>query len=147
VPPLLQFISHIRESEVIAVEGIGGMGELTLRQKAALAWIRERPLREAARLEKRVKVLSVVREKLTRIFGKEYEIQVGVEPDGKIIAWVEDLRFTTITYSVEFITISLVERCPRCSLDLPIGAVSDLADIGELLEAFVAGKLHECEQS
>jgi hypothetical protein len=125
---------------------MGGMAELNLRQKAALAWIRERPIREAARLEKRVKVLSVVREKLTRIFGRDYEIQVGVESDGKVVAWVEDLRFTTITYSLEFINISLVERCPQCSKDLPIGVVSDLADVGELLEEFAAGKLHECKQ-
>lgn len=126
---------------------MSGAAGLTLRQKAALAWERERPMREAARLEKRVKLLSVVREKLTRIFGPEYEIRVGVEPDGKVIAAVEDLRFTTISYSLEFITLSLVERCPRCGVDLPIGPVTDLADIGELLAEFEAGNLHECEQT
>ena len=126
---------------------MSGTAGLTLRQKAALAWERERPMREAARLEKRVKLLSAVREKLTKIFGLEYEIKVGVEQDGKVIAAVEDLRFTTITYSLEFITISLVERCPRCGIDLPIGPVSDLTDIGELLAEFEAGKLHECEQT
>lgn len=126
---------------------MSGTAELTLRQKAALAWERERPMREAARLEKRVKLLSIVREKLARIFGLEYDIKVGIESDGKIIAVVEDLRFTTITYSLEFVTISLVERCPRCGKDLPIGPVSDLADVGELLAEFEAGELHECEQT
>ena len=126
---------------------MSGTAGLTLRQKAVLAWERERPMREAARLEKRVKLLSVVREKLTRIFGPEYEVKVGVEPGGKVIAAVEDLRFTTISYSLEFITISLVERCPRCGKDLPVGPVSDLADVGELLAEFEAGNLHECEQT
>lgn len=126
---------------------MSGTAELTLRQKAALAWERERPMREATRMEKRVKVLSVVRQKLKRIFGSEYEIKVGVETNGKVVALVEDLRFTTITYSLEFITISLVERCPQCGKDLPIGPVSDLADVGELLAEFEAGKLHECEQT
>lgn len=124
-----------------------GTHEMTLRQKAALAWQQERPMREAARLEKRVKLISAVREKLTRIFGSEYEVKVGVETDGKIVAIVEDLRFTTITYSLEFITISLVERCPGCGLDLPIGPVTNLADVGELLADFQAGKLHDCEQA
>lgn len=126
---------------------MSGTPELSLRQKAYLAWKRERPMREAARLEKRAKVLSVVREKLSRIFGSGYEIKVGVETDGKVVAAVEDLRFTTITYSPEFISISLVERCPRCGEDMPIGLISDLADVGELLEEFELGKLHECGQS
>lgn len=126
---------------------MSGRPGLTLRQKAALAWERERPMREAARLERRVKLLSLVREKLTRIFGPEYEVKVGVEQDGRVIAVVEDLRFTTITYSLEFVTISLVERCPRCGRDMPIGPVSDLADVGELLAEFEAGTLHECEQT
>ncbi|MDQ3816337.1 MAG: hypothetical protein M3362_01440 [Acidobacteriota bacterium] len=118
---------------------------LTVRQKAALAWERERPMREAARLEKRAKMISAAREKLTRIFGAEHEIKVGVEVDGKVIALVEDLRFTTISYYAEIITVSLVEKCPICGLDLPLGPVSNLADVGELLAQFEAGMLHDCD--
>lgn len=117
---------------------------LTLREKAALAWRRERPMREAARLEKRAKQLTAVREKLKSIFGTEYEIKVGIDADETVIATVEDLRFTAITYSYEIITISLVEQCAQCGEDLPIGPVHNLADVGELIEKFEAGKLHEC---
>lgn len=118
---------------------------LTLREKATLAWEHERPMREAARLEKRAKQLAAVREKLRAIFGSEYEIKVGLDANEKVIAAVEDLQFMAITYSHELISISLVERCPRCGKDLPIATVSDLADVGEALERFEVNSNHECE--
>jgi hypothetical protein len=118
---------------------------LTLREKATLAWQHERPMREAARLEKRAKQLAAVREKLRAIFGTEYEIKVGIDAEQKVIATVEDLRFLAITYSYGLISISLVERCIRCGEDLPIAPVSDLADVGEALEAFESGIRHECD--
>jgi hypothetical protein len=117
---------------------------LTLREKATLAWRHERPMREAARLERRAKQLAAVREKLRVIFGTEYEIKVGIDAEEKVIATVEDLRFTAITYSYELINLSLVERCPRCGEDLPIAPISNLADVGEALEAFESGLRHEC---
>ena len=118
---------------------------LSLREKAILAWQHERPMREAARLEKRAKQLTAVRDKLRAIFSEDYEIKVGIDASEGVVASVEDLRFTAITYSYELITISLVERCPQCGADLPIAPVSNLADIGQALEEFAAGIKHECE--
>jgi hypothetical protein len=123
---------------------INSKHNLSLREKAALAWKSERPIREAARIEKYAKQVAAVRAKLTKIFGTEYEIKVWMDENKRIVATIEDLRFTAITYSYELICISLVESCPRCSEDLPIGTVSNLADIGELIEEFEAGKIHEC---
>lgn len=117
---------------------------LSLREKAALAWKSERPMREAARMEKYAKQIVAVRVKLTEIFGTEYEIKVGMDENKKIVATIEDLRFTAITYSYQLIDISLVESCPQCGKDMPIGTVSNLADIGELIERLEAGNLHEC---
>jgi len=117
---------------------------LTLREMAARAWQNERPMREAARLEKRAKQLLAVKEKLRSIFGAEYEIKVGIDANEKVIATVEDLRFMAITYSYELVSVSLVERCSRCGKDLPIATISDLADIGEALERFESGLRHEC---
>jgi hypothetical protein len=127
------------------VERINSKHKLSLREKAALAWKSDRPMREAARLEKRAKDLAAVRAKLTEIFGTEYEIKVGLDENKKIVAVVEDLRFTAITYTYQIIDISLIERCPQCGEDLMIGLVSNLADIGELIEQVEAGKLHECD--
>jgi hypothetical protein len=127
------------------IKGITSNRQFSLREKAVLAWKAERPMREVARLEKRAKQISAVRAKLTEIFGTEYEIKVGIDENKNIVATIEDLRFTTISYAFERISISLVESCPQCGQDMPIGLVSNLADIGELLEEFEAGKLHECK--
>jgi hypothetical protein len=126
------------------VEGIVGKGVLSLREKAALAWEHERPMREAAQLEKRARQIAAVRAQLRRIFGAEYDVRVGIDANGKVIATVEDLKFTVSSYSPEFFSIYLIERCPRCGKELPIGVVSDLADVGQVLEEFQAGQTHEC---
>jgi hypothetical protein len=120
---------------------------LSLREKAALAWEQERPMREAARLEKRARQIAAVRAQLKRIFGADYEIRVGIDGNGKVMATVEDLRFTVSTYTPEIFSIYLVERCPQCDKELPIGVVSDLADVGQALEEFEAGNTHECNES
>jgi hypothetical protein len=120
-------------------------GTFSLREKAFLAWERERPMREAARLEKRARQIAALRKKLKEMFGEEYEIKVGIDANKTVIATVEDLRFTAITYAYELLSISLVERCPRCGKEIPIGIVSDLADVGEAIEEFEAGLRHECD--
>lgn len=126
------------------VREISSRVTLSLREKAALAWEHERPMREAALLEKRARQIAAVRGQLRRMFGTEHEIRVGIDANGKVIATVEDLRFTVTPYSPEFFSIYLVERCPRCGEELPIGVVSDLADVGKALEEFEAGLTHVC---
>lgn len=117
---------------------------MPVREKAARAWEHERPMREAARLEKRARQIAALRGKLRSIFGAEYAIQIGINADGKLIATVEDLQFTVSSYSPELFSIYLVEICPRCDKELPIGIVSDLADVGQVLEEFATGLTHEC---
>lgn len=51
---------------------------LSIREKAAIAWKLERPLREAARIEKQARQLEAVNKKLEQMFGSECEIKLGV---------------------------------------------------------------------
>ena len=74
-------------------------GTSSLREKAILAWEYERPMREAAQLEKRAKQIAALREKLKSMFGKDYEIKIGIDANKTVIAIVEDLRFIAITYT------------------------------------------------
>jgi hypothetical protein len=121
-------------------------GTVSVREKAVLAWEHERPTREAIRLERRAKQIAALREKLKGIFGEEYEIKVGIDANKEVIATVEDLRFIAITYTYDhLISISLIEKCSGCGKEIPIGIVSNLADIGEALEEFAAGLRHECD--
>jgi hypothetical protein len=126
------------------VKGSSSNHRLSLREKAALAWKSERPMREVARLEKRARQITAVRARLREIFGTEYEIKVGIDEDKQIVAMIEDLRFIAICYDCEIFNISLIEKCPQCGKDMPLGFVSNLADIGELMEEFEAGNIHEC---
>lgn len=120
---------------------------LSLREKAAVAWKHERPLREAAHVEKQARQLEAVHQKLEQIFGPESEIKLGLSPAGTIIAEIEDLRFTTDFYEDDFfcsLSIILKENCPYCGQDMILGHINDLADLGKLLEEFNMGLSHKC---
>ncbi len=120
---------------------------LSLRQRAALAWKNERPLREAARVEKKARQIEAVHAKLEHMFGPESKIKLGLSPAGTVTAQVEDVRFTTDFYEDDFfcsLTIILKERCPYCGRDMTLGHLEDLADLGKLLEDFEAGISHKC---
>jgi hypothetical protein len=71
------------------------VSRLTLRERAAQAWKHERPLREAARVEKQARQLEAVQKKLEQMFGPESNIKLGLSPAGTVTAEVEDVRFTT----------------------------------------------------
>ncbi len=118
---------------------------MALREKAILTWHRERPMKEAARMEQQVRLLEAVRSKLDKMFGPGYEIKVGVIDDERIIGIVDDIRFNTFIYNEEVITIIPVEKCPYCEKDARLGAVNDLAELGEALEEFELGMRHECD--
>lgn len=53
---------------------------MSLRQRAALAWKNERPLREAARVEKQARQIEAVHAKLEQIFGPGSNIKLGLSP-------------------------------------------------------------------
>jgi hypothetical protein len=121
--------------------------QISLRQKAALAWKCERPMREAAQVEKKARQLEAVHAKLEQMFGQESEIKLGVSTAGTITAQVEDVRFTTDFYEDDFfcsLAIILKETCPYCGRDMILGRLDDLADLGKLLEEFEAGISHKC---
>ncbi len=120
---------------------------LSIREKAAIAWKHERPLREAARIEKQARQLEAVDKKLEQMFGPEYEIKLGLSPAGTITAEVDDVRFTTDFYEDDFfcsLSIILKEMCPYCGRDMILGAINNLADLGKALEEFEAGISHKC---
>jgi hypothetical protein len=121
---------------------------LSLKAKAALAWERERPAREAARIEQQARELQAVRDKLVRMFGLDQDIKLGIDGRGSITAAVEDLRFRTHIYSFGIMTVSiyLIKNCPNCGEDVPMGSISDLADLGELISISDLDGKHTCHQ-
>lgn len=118
----------------------------SLKAKALLAWERERPAREAARIERRARELQSVRNKFEEMFGSDHDINLGVDDEGRITVVVEDLKFITHVYSFGVTTVSvfLAERCLRCGEDVPVGCVSDLADLGELINNPALERKHTC---
>jgi hypothetical protein len=119
----------------------------SLRDRAAQAWKHERPLREAAQVEKRARQLEAVHKKLEQMFGQEYKIKLGLSPVGTITAEVEDVRFTTDFYEDDLfcsLAIILKETCPYCGRDMILGRVDDLADLGKRIEEFETGASHKC---
>jgi hypothetical protein len=123
---------------------MGNESNLSLRERAMTAWKRERPLKEAARVEQKARLVEAVRRKLTEMFGTEYEIKVGIVGEERITASVEEMRFNTFIYNEETITIIPVERCLYCGIDVTLGSVEDLADLGRALEELEQGPGHRC---
>lgn len=119
-------------------------GEMGLKERAMLTWKLERPMKEAERLELRARYLEAVRRKLVNMFGHEYEVKTFIYEDERIAAQVDDMRFKTFIYNEETITIIPVVTCPSCGREVSLGGINDLAELGEVLESFVQGLLHEC---
>lgn len=118
-----------------------------LREKAAAAWKRERPLREAARVEKLARQIEAAEAKLAEMFGPGCEIKMGLNPAGTVRAEVEDLRFLADYYEDDFfcsLSIILMETCPSCGRELMLGGVDNLADVGKKLEEFEQGHRLQC---
>jgi hypothetical protein len=118
--------------------------KLSLKELALLTWKNERPRKEASRLELKARYLEAVRRKLIEMLGQEYEIKAGIDKEGAVTAKVDDLRFSTFIYNEDVITIIPVVECPSCGKDVFLGAVTDLAEVGEALEAFELRLKHEC---
>lgn len=117
---------------------------LSLRESAVLAWQRVRPNREAARLLWRAEKLEKVREKLVTIIGPGYEIEMGINSEGDIIASVEDIQFFTFNYDDDLLRIVPVVSCPLCGKGVSLGFIDDLADLGEKLKLLESGYRHTC---
>lgn len=118
--------------------------KLTLREKAILTWKRERPLKEAAKIEQQARYLKAVRRLLEQMVGTEYDIDIGVNDDGYIEATIQDLHFRTFIYNEEVITIIPTDYCSSCHKQISLGGVEDLAELGQALEEFKLGLRHQC---
>jgi hypothetical protein len=81
---------------------------------------------------------------MAQMFSSEYEIKVGILHDQHIGAIVGDIRFRTFIYNENLITVVPVERCFYCEKDTLLGAIYDLAELGEALEEFELGLRHQC---
>jgi hypothetical protein len=126
---------------------MGAEGKLSIRERAAAAWKRERPLREAARVEKLARQIEAADAKLMQMFGPECEIKLGLSPAGTVRAEVEDVRFIADFYEDDAfcsLAIILKETCPYCGREIMLGRIDDLADLGKRLEEFETGISHKC---
>jgi hypothetical protein len=101
-------------------------------------------MKEAERVEQKARLLEAVRCKLDKMFGPGYEIEVGIIDEQRISAVVDDVLFNTFIYNEEVITVIPVGHCPSCNKDALLGAVNDLAELGEALEEFELGLRHQC---
>lgn len=113
--------------------------ELSLRALALLTWKLERPTKEAERLELKARYLEAVRRKLVEMFGQDYEVRTAINEDERVTAQVDDMRFKTFIYNEEVITIIPTMICPSCNKEVSLGAINDLAELGEAIEAFNLG--------
>ena len=117
---------------------------LSLREKAELTWLRERPRLEGSRLLRQAKKLEKVHEKLTMILGSDYEIELSINSKGDIIALVEDIQFITYNYDDDLLHIVPIVRCPLCEKSVSLGFINDLAALGEKLQLLESGYRHVC---
>lgn len=118
---------------------------LSLRERAYLFWQRERPKREAARLEWQAKKLDRVRQKLAQIIGPEHSIEIGINSKGDIIASVEDIHFVTYNYDDDLLHIVPIISCPLCGKEVSLGFINDLAELGEKLDLLESSYRHICD--
>ncbi len=117
-------------------QNIGEQSNLSLRERAALAWKDARPLREAERIKQQAKSLEQFSIELTRLFGTDYDVKVGISPEGKITATIEGLTFQRESLGFGVVIITLVETCPRCRKKVPSFPLNNPADLGEAIEKF-----------
>jgi hypothetical protein len=101
-------------------------------------------MKEAARLELKVKYIEAVRRRLVEMFGQEYEIKTGIDEDESVTATVDGMKFSAFIYNEDTITITPVVICPLCNKEAFLGAINDLAELGEALEEFGLGLRHTC---
>lgn len=119
-------------------EGVG------LREWALHAWRRERTEEVPDPLELTTRRLDAVRRKLLGMFGSDFEIAAEARDDGKIVARVDDVTFSTFIYDEEMITVIPVVVCQSCEREVFLGGVGSLAELGKAFEDYERGVVHEC---
>lgn len=123
----------------------------SLYQKALLARRGELVAqRESMLKDKQTKMRDALRQKLTEMFGADYQIEIeGAHAKEELIlgAVIEDLNFLAIRGPGGDISIVLLVPCSRCGHQMPSASLTRLADLGrELLQFEMNGMLrdHEC---
>jgi hypothetical protein len=116
-----------------------------LREWALHAWRCKRTEEVPGPLELTARYLDAVRRKLLGMFGTDFEITAEARDDGKIVARVDDVSFSTFVYDEEMITVIPVVVCPACEREVFFGGVASLAELGKAFEDYERGLVHECQ--
>lgn len=125
---------------------MSGKGYVTLRERAARAWKKERPKR-VAHLLGRASRTQELREKLKEVFGEGIPTTITTDLQDRPVATIEGFRFTLADQGREGCPKSLVliENCPRC--DAETGYVIDtLAELGQLFEGLMRMGRSSCSE-
>lgn len=118
---------------------------MRLSEQAALIWRDKQFVTEELPEALSTKYVQAVRRKLIEMFGSDYVITIRFIDERRIAAMVDDMRFSTFIYNERTITVIPVVKCPACSKDAFLGAVEDMAGLGEALVEFEQGMRHECQ--
>jgi len=126
---------------------MSGKGYVTLRERAARAWKKERP-KHVAHLLRRASRTQELREKLKEVFGEGIPATITTDLQDRPVATVEEFRFTLADEGREGSPKSLVliDNCPRCEAETGF-VIDTLAELGQLFEGLMRlGRLNcsEC---
>src|SRR5215216_5354209 len=112
-------------------------GHVTLRERAARAWKKERPKR-VAHLLRRASQRRELRDKLKEVFGDDIPIAITTDLQERPVATIEGLRFTFADQARggRRKSLMLIDNCPRCEAETGV-IIGTLADLGQLIEGLV----------
>lgn len=121
-------------------------GYVTLRERAARAWKKERPKR-VAHLLTRASRTQELREKLEEVFGEGIPTTITTDLQDRPVATIEGFRFTLADQGREGIPKSLVliDNCPRCEAETGV-VIDTLAELGQLFEGLMRLGRSSCSE-
>lgn len=108
----------------------------TLKERALHAWVEERPLREAVRLQKRAKLLEEFKQRVSRLLDDKIDIQVGIDGNGQVSTTIDGVTLVGVSAGFGSVSILLVETCSRCRAKVPSYPIKNLADLGQAISRF-----------
>jgi hypothetical protein len=123
----------------------------TIRDYALQAWITEQERHEQARAKKAMRQAKKAEAALAALFpetASSYQVErTFTHPHYEAVITVSDtsgaLQFT---YDAKA-KLRLLGVCPTCHQETTSQPITRAADLGKMLEHFVAGKAHVCAES
>jgi hypothetical protein len=121
-------------------------GYVTLKERAARAWKKERPKR-VAHLLRRVNRAQELLEKLKEVFGEDIPVAITTDLQDRPVATIEGFRFALADQVREGCPKSLVliDNCPRCEAETGF-VIDTLADLGQLFEGLTRMGRSSCSE-